>query len=259
MPTSLYFEKTKKYIKQDNSFNSYCNLTITEYNIFFKDENLLEINRLSIKEVRARFYQNRSKEDKLNEQRNFYKQLYLNRDKKFADIELRIQSGVTSETDVEENIDNFFENVSTTVDSLKFIINYPEEKRDKKTKYFKKQMLKELEQVQLIINHSLAEECRKHDIDPQLIRLIPFSQDSNYSESTVYNNIDIKNNNPFGDKNINKKYKKWLKNKTKNLNDLQSQIVLKLGVIDSNDKEYAEIEEKVLAPARLKLNIMPRT
>jgi hypothetical protein len=81
--------------------------------------------------------------------------------------------------------------------------------------------------------------------------LILLSQDSTYSESTIYN--DIKNK-PFGNKNINKKYKKWLKNKTKNLKDLQFQIILKLGVIRSNDKEYAEIEEKVLISARLKLN-----
>jgi len=59
-----------------------------------------------------------------------------------------------------------------------------------KPKYIHHHMLKELEQEQLIIDHSLAEECKKHNIDFHLIKFIPISQQTTYSTSTVYNNIE---------------------------------------------------------------------
>ena len=86
-------------------------------------------------------------------------------------------------------------------------------------KYFRKHMLKEFKQEQLIINHSFAKECKKHNSNPQAIRLIPISQDFTYSESTIYSNAE----NIFFEKDdITKKYKNWLKKKINKLNDLQS-------------------------------------
>jgi hypothetical protein len=114
----------------------------------------------------------------------------------------------------------------------------------------KRHMFKDLEQEQLIINHSLAEECRKHNINFQLIKLVSVLLNAIYSESTIDYNIKYS----FSEnEDITKRYKSWLKKKSKKLNDLQSQIILKVGSIRISNEEYAGIEEKILIPARLKL------
>jgi hypothetical protein len=134
MPSSLSIDKSKN--KSRKSFNMLCDFTIEKDNIFLKDDNLIKMNRLSIEETRARFYQNQLKERNLNEQRNFYLQKYRNRVKELKNIESQIQSGIASEREIKDSIDNFFENISTTTDSLKFVIDYHIEKRDKKNKIF---------------------------------------------------------------------------------------------------------------------------
>jgi hypothetical protein len=80
-------------------------------------------------------------------------------------------------------------------------------------KFFRKHIIKDLEQEQLIINHSLTEECRKHNIDPQFIKLIPVSLNAIHFESTVDYNLKYS----FSEnEEITKRYNRWLKKKRKN-------------------------------------------
>jgi hypothetical protein len=111
-------------------------------------------------------------------------------------------------------------------------------------------MLKELEQEQLIINHSLVKECESHNIDVQLIKLIPITQHAAYSESIVYNNIQDTSILPNV---VIKKHKRWLEHKAEKLDRLHSSYLSKLGAIQATDDEYRDIEERILAPARKKL------
>ena len=112
-----------------------------------------------------------------------------------------------------------------------------------------KEWFKELEQEQLIINHSLAEECKKHDIDPQMIKLIPISQDLEYDKSfVVYNSRNLPSLS-----NYTNKYRNFIKSKNKKLNEIKNSFITFFSHLHAEDEENKEIEEKILIPGRIKL------
>jgi hypothetical protein len=111
-----------------------------------------------------------------------------------------------------------------------------------------KKLFKELEQEQLIINHSLAKECKKHNIDPQMIKLILITQDSEYGRSSI-----IYNQNLPRVSNYSNQYKKFIKLKNKKLNDLKSTIISDHSYLHATDEEYKNVEEKIVIPGRIKL------
>jgi hypothetical protein len=76
----------------------------------------------------------------------------------------------------------------------------------------------------------LVKECKNHNINTQLVKLIPITQHAEYSESTIYNNIQ---DTFILLKVLIKKYINWLKRKTRKLNRLHSAYISKFGSYSS--------------------------
>jgi hypothetical protein len=83
-----------------------------------------------------------------------------------------------------------------------------------------------------------------------LIKLIPISQQITYLTSTIYDNV--KDTSILSEKVI-KKHKKWLEKKKDKMNKFQADFISLFGHLQGMDDEFKEVEEKILAPARVKL------
>jgi hypothetical protein len=253
-----------------------------------KSEDGFELNLLSIEEMKVKFLAKKAKEEERANELRIQKQFFdiqqskrledakaekalleLNQKKKLEerrlheynmlqrsiaqqklldqeaeDRKIQLQSGTASYSDFKIDISEFLDEAPCIRDQCS------NNNFKGKLKYIYRYKLNELEQEQLIINHSLFEECKKHNIDAHLIKLIPINDQDTFSTSTVYDNIKDFSTLP---KTVVKKHKKWLEHKKDKMNKLKSNFTSLFGHLLGMDDEYKEVEEKILTPARVKL------
>jgi hypothetical protein len=142
--------------------------------------------QLSMEELKALFYKDKMKEERVTKLRNYYRNSYFTEQEKIEQRREHFNSETANNDDLSQEITEFEEEISNTRKIFRKISHSLQ-----KPKNTFKKLFKELEQEQLIINHFLAEECKKHNIDPQMITLIPVTQDSEYGRSSIIYNQNL--------------------------------------------------------------------
>jgi hypothetical protein len=161
MSSNLHVRKSSR--NEQDSTNKYSSkaLFLKDDNIFVKGENIFELYQLSMEELKAQFYKDKIKEERVTELRNYYRNNYFTEQEKIEQRRERFNSETANNDDLSQKIIEFEEEIS----NARKIFRKISHSLQKPKNTFKK-LLKELEQEQLIINYSLAEECKNHNIDP---------------------------------------------------------------------------------------------
>jgi predicted nuclease with TOPRIM domain len=154
-------------------------LFLKDDNILVKGENISEFCQLSIEEIKAWIYRDKMREEQHIEVRNRYFNNRISEQQQITQRKEHFDLKMANNDDLSQEITEFKEDIS----NIREIFRNRSHSLQKPKNTFK-ELFKKFEQEQLIIDYSLAEECKKHNIDPQMVKLIPITQDLEYGRSS---------------------------------------------------------------------------